>query len=58
MGSDEMIEFEADNYEDLLETFKDKHRSLWEDFIYDAYREHCGDMIDHAKTMRKENFNG
>ena len=54
MGSDEMIDFEADNYDDLCERFIEKHRSLWEDFVYDAYREHCADQIDYVKTIWKE----
>lgn len=49
-----MIDFEADNYDDLLEKFKEKYRSLWEDFIYEQYQEHIADLTDHAKERELE----
>ena len=54
MGGDEMIDFEADNYDDLCERFIEKHRTLWEDFVYNAYNENCADQIDHAKDIMDE----
>jgi len=53
MGSDEMIEFVESNYDDLVEEFilSANVKANWENFIADRYKEHCADLIDHAKEQ-------
>jgi hypothetical protein len=46
MGSDELIDFESDNWDWLAEKFIGKYRNEWEDFIYKEYENSMPDFME------------
>ena len=48
MGSDELIKFEEQNFDDLVDKFlKIKAvRDLWDDFVYEQYQDSLQDAPD------------
>ncbi len=55
MGSDEMLRYEESHYDDLVERFIEKNKTLWEDYVADMYREYYAGSIDHAKDTGGKN---
>jgi len=43
---DMMIDYEADNWNELAEEFIEHHRSEWESFIEDKFRDYLADRGD------------
>ena len=62
MSSDGMLDFEADNYDDLVEKFLDIKavRDMWENFVCDEYEDECSshepdfDMIIEEDKLKEE----
>ena len=48
MGGDQLLDFEAQNFESLVDKFLDikSVRSLWEEFVYNEYEDSFGDAPD------------
>ena len=41
LGSNDIVDFEDDNFERLVENFLKKHQGLWEHFVIDEYADEC-----------------
>ena len=40
-GHTDIVDFEDDNYDKLVENFLKKHHDIWEHFVIDEYASEC-----------------